>query len=162
MTEPAAALACRLCGAAMTRLPCGPVTLDRCDHCGGLWFDGGELDSLLEGSESLPAHAPKGSAARSADALIVCPRCTGVTLEAVRRGAAQVHRCPSCHGVLVSRSSIEAILAAKQKGGGSAWSVSWDFGSGGSGGGSSGSDVLDENVIGAVLDFIGGLLEPLG
>jgi Zn-finger nucleic acid-binding protein len=158
MTEPLAAIACRFCGATMTRLPCGPVTLDRCDHCGSLWFDGGELDSLLAGAESLPAHAPKGSAARSADALIVCPRCTGVTLEAVRRGGAHVHRCPSCHGVLVGRSSIEAILAARPKSG-SPWSLSWDVGGGGL---DAGADLLDENVVGAVLDFIGGLLEPLG
>jgi Zn-finger nucleic acid-binding protein len=158
MAEPLASIACRFCGATMARLACGPVMLDRCDHCGGLWFDGGEVDSMLEGSESLPEHAPKSTAAPSADALIICPRCNGVALDTVRRGAAHVHRCPSCHGVLVSRSATEAILAARQESG-SAWSVSWDVGSGLDAGG---GGALDENVIGAVLDFIGQLLEPLG
>jgi Zn-finger nucleic acid-binding protein len=157
MTEPPAALACRFCGAAMTRLACGPLTLDRCDHCGSLWFDGGELDTLLEGSESLPVHAPKGSAARSADALIVCPRCTGVTLEAVRSSNVLVHRCPSCHGVLVSRSAIEAIQATRRDSGGS---IDFDIPSSGrSEGGGGGID--DGSAIGDVLNFIGDLLQPL-
>jgi Zn-finger nucleic acid-binding protein len=156
MTEPLAAIACRFCGATMARLPCGPVFLDRCDHCGGLWFDGGELESVVETPASLPAHAAKGAASRSVDSLIVCPRCTGVTLEAVRRGGVVVHRCPSCHGVLVGRTAIDAILAQPHKGGGGI-SFSWD-----SGGGDSVTDAMGENVIGAVLDFIGGLLEPLG
>jgi Zn-finger nucleic acid-binding protein len=157
MTEPLAAIACRFCGATMARLACGALVLDRCNHCGGLWFDGGELESVLEWPEMLPARTPKGSVARSSDALIVCPRCTGVALEAVHRGAVRVHRCPRCHGVLVSRAAIEGILTATNDAGGS---IDFDFPSGGGSG--SGADGPGEDVIGAVLDFLGELLQPLG
>jgi Zn-finger nucleic acid-binding protein len=157
MTEPYEPIACRFCGAAMARLACGPITLDRCGHCAGLWFDGGELDAVLEWPEDLPPHAPTGRAERAPDALIVCPRCTGMALEPMRREGVLVHRCPGCHGVLVGRSAIEAILAARRR---ADPSFDFDIPSGGGRGGSGDAD--DGNVIGAVLDFIGELLSPPG
>ena len=152
--EPLGTVSCGHCGGPMARVHCGVVVLDRCDHCGALWFDGGELETVLERPETLPAHTPKASAgARATDALILCPRCPGLALEAVRRGAVGVHRCPRCHGVLVGRSAIEAILSASRDGSGPGVNVDLDFGGG------SGSD---ENVVGAVLNFIGDLLLPPG
>jgi Zn-finger nucleic acid-binding protein len=155
MAAPHEPIACRFCGATMVRVPCGPVFLDRCDHCGGLWFDGGELEAVIAWPEGLPAHERIGSAPRPSDALVVCPRCTGIPLEPVRRGAVLVHRCPRCHGVLVSRAATDAILENAQEG---KIGASFDFGLPKLGG--SGDD--EPNVVGAVLSFIGELLEPPG
>lgn len=146
----------------MSALACGSVTVDRCGHCGALWFDGGELDAVVEQPDSVPAQpAAPSSAARTPGSLIACPRCAGSTLREVRRGAVAIHQCERCRGVFVSRPALEAILSAARSRD-SAWShlhVDFDLG----------LDLdlgaaveLPAEAAKAVLNFIGDLLEPLG
>jgi len=138
------------------------MTVDRCAHCGALWFDGGELDAVVERPEALPPQAvPPGAAARTPGSLLACPRCIGSALREVRRGSVAIHQCERCRGVFVSRPALEAILSAARNRD-SAWShlhVDFDLG----------LDVdlgaaaeLPAEAAKAVLNFIGELLEPLG
>lgn len=45
---------CPKCGHDLTETQMGPLTVDKCKHCGGVFFDNGELDLLL-------AHEKEGS-----------------------------------------------------------------------------------------------------
>jgi hypothetical protein len=45
---------CPKCGADLKEEELGPVKVDKCPDCNGIWFDAGELDMLK--------HAKKGSA----------------------------------------------------------------------------------------------------
>jgi Zn-finger nucleic acid-binding protein len=58
------------------------ITIDRCTHCQGLWFDGDEAQQLrkIEGSETLDKG--KSALGRKYDSVedINCPRC-GRTME---------------------------------------------------------------------------------
>ncbi|MBI1368493.1 MAG: hypothetical protein GC162_07540 [Planctomycetes bacterium] len=47
-------LRCPKCGAKMAEVAMGPVKVDRCGGCGGVYFDAGELELLLK------AREPKG------------------------------------------------------------------------------------------------------
>lgn len=70
-------LQCPKCKHGMEEVSYGDVTVDRCTHCHGLWFDGDEAQRLggIDGSEVLDT----GSAAtgREFDRVedINCPRC---------------------------------------------------------------------------------------
>jgi len=53
------------------------ITIDRCTHCQGLWFDVGEAQQLLgkRGSEALDAGDPAEGWKWDNHADISCPRC---------------------------------------------------------------------------------------
>jgi hypothetical protein len=38
---------CPKCGMQLEEIPFGGVRIDKCFHCGGLWFDTGELEKIL-------------------------------------------------------------------------------------------------------------------
>ena len=40
-------IACPKCRAEMGRIKCGPIVVDRCGDCGGLWFDRQEYQQLV-------------------------------------------------------------------------------------------------------------------
>ena len=71
---------CPRCKAQLVETPCGDVRVDRCETCGGAWFDFDEIDraisevprsylarSLPEGASEHPEGAPPGK----------CPACGG-------------------------------------------------------------------------------------
>jgi len=107
----------------MTELERGGVWIDRCDMCGGVWFDSGELNDYLrdrvEKDSSVP-HAsvvPDGPSAYRAPGSrisdIQCPRCreplsrfnfaydSGVILD----------RCNRCSGLWVERGKLKPLAA---------------------------------------------------
>ena len=45
----ASGLTCPKCGRGMERRPVGPVVVDVCPHCRGIWFDQGELEEVVRG-----------------------------------------------------------------------------------------------------------------
>ena len=56
----------------------GEVTIDRCEHCSGLWFDNGELDILKNDwmSEFLDPGDPSVGKKFNTVTEIDCPRCS--------------------------------------------------------------------------------------
>ncbi|MBI2299195.1 MAG: zf-TFIIB domain-containing protein [Armatimonadetes bacterium] len=43
---------CPACGGPLRPWPPGGVTVDGCDQCGGVWFDGHELQAVAQRGES--------------------------------------------------------------------------------------------------------------
>lgn len=84
----------------------GPLTLDVCRGCDGLWFDAGEqfrltADTTLRLIKEVQDHR----GARRSQTLVrcPCPRCglpLGSTYDLVRDVRYQYWRCPDRHGVL--------------------------------------------------------------
>mgnify|MGYP003109042056 FL=1 len=70
-------LRCPKCGHGMNEVSYGNITIDRCSHCQGLWFDSGEADQLKARwmgealDVGLPAEGRKWNAVED----IACPRC---------------------------------------------------------------------------------------
>lgn len=98
------------------------VTLDRCDHCGGLWCDTGELERLRELDVSDvenqielqcgDARQPAGTV----EAYMRCPRCTdarlqGITITLTKR--VRVDRCESCLGIWLDKNELNAVIAER-------------------------------------------------
>lgn len=85
------------------------VQLDRCTTCEGLWFDGGELeqvlDSPVQGLE-LPEDAEKGEK--------ICPRCR-VEMFVFQYPTTQVivDMCPDCHGLWLDGGELVEIAASR-------------------------------------------------
>ena len=91
----------------------GPVTLDRCDLCGGIWFDGQELSRII--AHVRAGGAPPGverTTPHDKDAA-ACPRC-GTELECQPLlSIDDVHydKCPQGHGVWLDGGELNKITA---------------------------------------------------
>jgi Zn-finger nucleic acid-binding protein len=107
-----ASVRCPKCDdAALLPLDLGEILLDRCESCGGIWFDHGELEAVVgltaaarqEPIEPEPAGGGSGP----------CPRCT-VEMRPVSAGEdpdrpVRVDRCPSCMGLWLDRRLVRPI-----------------------------------------------------
>jgi len=69
-------LTCPKCSDEMKLVEFQGVNVDRCMHCGGIWFDQSELNKIdqLDGSEKLDTRARFAQVTNEARDL-VCPRC---------------------------------------------------------------------------------------
>ncbi len=102
----------------------GPVHLDRCPACQGIWFDRGEFEAV---KKMPPASAPPAAgtlAPATAGPLIAgCPKCAG---RMVRFNYAQtvggnlpLDRCQACAGYWLDGGELAAALAPVRPQGGS-------------------------------------------
>ena len=85
------------------------ILIDRCEVCGGLWFDSGELTQMSGDAESvkeLEAQIPTESGT------LECPRCTKTEMRRQKlseNGVGDcdtVYRCPSCLGSWIDRGVL--------------------------------------------------------
>jgi len=95
----------------------GPVTVDRCNSCGRLWLDDGEMQALLQ-HESTVEEADAGpfgrESGRSALGGRLCPR-DGRELLEIRhpqRPDVLIEFCPGCKGVLLDAGELRQIKGA--------------------------------------------------
>jgi uncharacterized protein len=109
-------LICPRCQVPLRAHDLGPVSIDGCDTCGGLWFDTDELSRLAKGGQETvvaaeAVFAPPQPASDTIGAKGLCPRCQvplyafefahtpGVTLDA----------CATCRGVWIDDGELEAL-----------------------------------------------------
>ena len=71
-------LQCPKCGHGMHELAYQDVTIDRCTHCQGLWFDVDEAHQLKHknGSEVVDTGDPAEGARWDSHSDVCCPRCS--------------------------------------------------------------------------------------
>ena len=73
-------LTCPKCESTMDKVEFARVTVDRCTICGGVWFDGDEVDKLkaMTGSEVIDTGGLKTGAGKDTPVRkMKCPRCQG-------------------------------------------------------------------------------------
>ena len=70
-------LQCPKCKHGMEEVVHGEVTIDRCTHCHGMWFDADEAHQLkvMQGSEKLDIGDKTEGWKRDSQADVDCPRC---------------------------------------------------------------------------------------
>jgi Zn-finger nucleic acid-binding protein len=97
----------------------GGVQIDVCPECAGIWFDDGELRTLLKESPgTLQAlddlHVPELEVLTSTGSYRHCPRDNDVleTYQYAYDTPIKIDSCPTCHGVFVEDQELAAIHAA--------------------------------------------------
>ncbi len=93
----------------------GGVTVDRCNACGRLWLDDGEMNRLLTSDKSAVQGADAGpfgrESARAALGDRVCPRDKRELMEIKhpQRPDVVIEICPSCRGVLLDAGELRQL-----------------------------------------------------
>lgn len=90
----------------------GPLALDECAACLGVWFDRGELQRLVraEAAKALPQRfLPQGSATGALPSTAMCPRCLGALAPSAQHAGAAL-TCGSCRGAWLSAAALAGAL----------------------------------------------------
>ena len=95
-------MVCPKCESDMEKVTFGPVEVDRCTNCDGIWFDRLERETLIEieGAESIDVGDPDVGRNFDAVASVDCPVCHVQMTRMVDTVQSQVRfeTCPSCDG----------------------------------------------------------------
>jgi uncharacterized protein len=107
------ALDCPRCNVgALEEIELGDVLVDRCDTCGGIWFDNGEIEQVTGGGERAREIEVSIPPVENAVEEMACPRCPEVALrrhEPEGQAGCVVHRCVSCAGTWLDRGRLRSI-----------------------------------------------------
>lgn len=94
---------CPKCDNAMETVVFKEIEVERCSHCGGLWFDMLEREDLrsLEGSEAIDTGDPREGARYNRMGNILCPVCKArvIPMVDVKQPHIWYESCQSCYGV---------------------------------------------------------------
>ena len=97
-------ITCPKCNGTLVQVVHKEIEVDRCSHCGGIWFDDLELDQLktIEGSEILDTGNPEiGCQFDRIEKDIDCPRCKIKMMRMLDIDEYSIwyEKCPECHGI---------------------------------------------------------------
>jgi Zn-finger nucleic acid-binding protein len=109
-TEDSFAINCPLDGAPMTNVKAGNFTIDRCDSCGGLWFDMAELQRLIahgmrgEDFDTLVRKRGRISALKQ----LKCPRDDTMLKDVPDPTQPHIiyHQCSTCGGLFLQAGDL--------------------------------------------------------
>ena len=111
----AAAITCPKCGSPMHEQSVNGVTIDRCEGCGGLWFDHGEAEALAE--DWIVAYIDRAgdTTAGRLDEIdtIDCPRCGDTMARHVRLEQALWFEQCERHGTYLDAGEFTAWVAGQ-------------------------------------------------
>jgi Zn-finger nucleic acid-binding protein len=114
---------CFRCHTRMVKTDKEGVLVDRCNECGGIWLDAGELDALERGKgrkKSELARAARAEIAREAGDLFhivgMCPKCHADHMQAVKKKGVELDYCPKCHGMYFDDTELEAVRRGESGG----------------------------------------------
>jgi Zn-finger nucleic acid-binding protein len=97
----------------MVKTRCGPdLEVDRCPRCGGIWFDGGEFEKLIElGAFYISFLDGKAETAPENNPERRCPKCN-VKLAVTKfpkMPEIEIDVCPQCQGLWCDAGELKAI-----------------------------------------------------
>ncbi len=98
--------ACPSCSASMKPFQAGRVELDRCTFCRGLWFDGGELETVL-GKKIVPTFTQQMQTNRT------CALCSKAMVPA-ELGGLRVEVCRVDRGIFLDENELVALNDGKK------------------------------------------------
>jgi uncharacterized protein len=107
---------CVKCSSVLDKSMVGPIEVDLCPSCGGLWLDSGELEKIGKGSPddvSKLRNALTGSDKPEAasDTTTPCPACPGM-LKEMKLGQVTIEFCPACSGIFLDKGELDQAIAA--------------------------------------------------
>jgi Zn-finger nucleic acid-binding protein len=107
---------CPKCTHALAARDLGPVRIDECPGCRGIWFDADELRRAKDHSQPDASWLDfevwnRSDQVRASAASLRCPAC-GVPLVALRYGDSEVEidHCPGCRGTWLDRDEFRKIV----------------------------------------------------
>ena len=93
---------CPKCGGTLQPVVQDSIEIDRCDQCGGLWFDRLEAERLSKarGSEAVDSGDAEVGQAHNRQGKIECPRCHTQMIRMVDLNQHHIwyESCPVCYG----------------------------------------------------------------
>lgn len=95
------------------------VVVDRCDGCGSIWFDRGEMTAYLEQkmSKRFLRNAKRPEIAWEDDAAgPACPRCEGVILSRGVWNQTEFRACRQCRGALLESKALLQLTTIGRSG----------------------------------------------
>ncbi len=97
----------------MEQIRIGEVTVDRCESCGGIWLDAGELDRLtvVKGAAQKLDTGRVFAQSGASSAVRNCPR-DGSTLTSLahhRQKHVIVDRCSTCMGIFLDAGELKDL-----------------------------------------------------
>lgn len=92
----------------------GSTELDACVHCGGLWFDHGELARVIDTSVGEPVR-PADLGQPGASTSMRCPACEDflVAYTFAELGGVELDVCEHCEGVWLERGELPRLQVAR-------------------------------------------------
>lgn len=106
-------MTCPACGAALREHKIAGIVLDECPACGGIWFDGDELEAYRRQIPTRPRYTDDTFVPDDDLSNRPCPRCRVLT---ARSGSLSGHRtfhCRNCRGVFLPRSAVMGLGRVK-------------------------------------------------
>ncbi len=111
---------CRKIDLQRRRVEGAEIEVDMCPGCGGIWFDAGELENLLDELAADFSTLPLGRAQHS----VLCPVCRGPLTNGKYPGTfVVVDYCNDCRGIWLDAGEFREIFAALEQRGGAPKSV---------------------------------------
>jgi Zn-finger nucleic acid-binding protein len=97
----------------------GPVTIDECRQCGGIWFDHGELDQVIESTDPDLRWLDVDFWKANSDFSVVpdsmgCPKCSRFYLTRLEDRATHtaIALCSNCRGIWLGADQLRGIIQA--------------------------------------------------
>ena len=106
---------CALCEAPCVAEPINSITLDRCSGCRALWFARTELAGAFNARVPGIAVDWGQPVATPTQEGPLCPRTSDVRLRSYTWLNQRFWRCPKCHGVPITASAWQDMLAAAER-----------------------------------------------
>ena len=109
---------CPKCNSELKLKNIGPVQVDECEKCKGIWFDKEELRQAKDSTDSdlnwmdfdIWKHADKFKAKESS---LKCPVCKTTTHQIhYRQTPIEIDCCSKCHGTWLDKDEFEKIIEA--------------------------------------------------
>lgn len=88
----------------------GETLIDRCEYCGGIWFDSTELDACVAPTLPAGAQPPEVRIPARGRSVRRCPRCD-IYLGTAGWSGLVLDRCPTCRGLFVELSEWAYLKA---------------------------------------------------
>lgn len=112
------AVPCPVCEKNMHIIYFLEIELDFCKLCGGLWFDGGEMDKVI-GKRNVPRRLTEPLAYDLSQRKVVegkrqCPRCRDI-MKVMNYKDVNVDVCLKCKGIWLDRYELAMVMGLKKE-----------------------------------------------
>jgi len=128
--EPETRNCCPKCGLELLEFSYGPIRIDQCSGCDGIWLDRGELERIetmkkeslfsveLEAKWAMAREEQRKRSAGEQEELrqktyMRCPRCSCMLAETAENGVT-VDRCTGCGGVWLDAGELDQVAGTKR------------------------------------------------
>lgn len=114
---------CIKCKQGMFKAKMQGVLVDKCNICGGVWLDGGELDMIKYNDskdDSTLLKEARGEVLEEKMRLIVteglCPKCQKQRINTYVRSGVEIDQCPACKGIFFDYGELDRVINSEKNG----------------------------------------------